>query len=132
MTTRPATVTLRFKDPQRQTSRTPTDSGGNNVYNVTVTVTDSRGRTDSVDVAVTVENVEEIGKVTLSNRQPEVGVAIRAMLTDPDDGVRDVTWQWATADQYHSCRRFDVRLDGHRRGKIGELHSRQRRHGQRA
>ena len=65
------------------------------MYNVTVTVMDSRGRTDSVDVAVTVTNVEEDGKVTLSNRHPEVGVPIRAMLTDPDDGVRDVTWQWS-------------------------------------
>ena len=89
-------VELRFKDlPDFED---PADSGGNNVYNATVTVTDSRGRTDSVDVAVSVTNVEEDGEVTLSNRQPEVGVPIRAMLTDPDGGVRDVTWQWDYGD----------------------------------
>ena len=48
-------------------------------------------------MAVSVTNVEEDGVVTLSNRQPEVGVPIRAMLTDPDGGEKDVTWQWATA-----------------------------------
>ena len=90
-----ATVALSFEaSPDFEN---PADSGGNNVYNVTVKVTDSRGRTDSVDVAVMVTNVEEDGVVTLSNRQPEVGVPIRAMLTDPDDGVRDVTWQWSAA-----------------------------------
>ena len=88
-------VELRFKDSPD--FEDPADSGGNNVYDVTVTVTDSRGRTDSVDVAVSVTNVEEDGKVTLSNRQPEVGVPIRAMLTDPDGGEKDVKWQWATA-----------------------------------
>ena len=74
------------------------DANRDNVYNVTVTVTDSDGNTTSRDVAVTVTNVEEDGKVTLSNRQPEVGVPIRAMLTDPDGGVRDVTWQWDYGD----------------------------------
>ena len=39
----------------------PTDSGGNNVYNVTVVVIDSDGQTDSLDVAVTVTNKEEDG-----------------------------------------------------------------------
>ena len=55
-----AAVELRFKDSPN--FEAPTDSGRNNVYNVTVTVTDSRGRTDSVDVAVTVTNVEEDGE----------------------------------------------------------------------
>jgi hypothetical protein len=35
----------------------PADAGGNNVYDVTVTVTDGDGLTDSADVAVTVNNI---------------------------------------------------------------------------
>ncbi|MEZ4861098.1 MAG: CHRD domain-containing protein [Caldilineaceae bacterium] len=37
----------------------PADNGGDNVYNVTVTVTDTSNLTDSVDIAVTVTNVAE-------------------------------------------------------------------------
>ena len=72
----------------------PADSGRNNVYNVTVTATDSDMMTVPRDVTVTVTNVEEPGTVTLSNRQPEVGTPITATLTDPDRGVTGVTWQW--------------------------------------
>ena len=74
----------------------PADSGRNNVYNITVNVTDSNGMSDSRDVVVEVENVNEDGTITLSHLQPEVGSPFTATLTDPDGGVRDVTWQWAT------------------------------------
>ena len=73
----------------------PADSGRNNVYNVTVIVTDSDEMTDSRDVVVTVTNVDEPGTVTLSNLQPEDGVPIRATLTNPDRGVTDLKWQWS-------------------------------------
>ena len=76
----------------------PADSGGNNVYNVTVNATDSDGQTSSLGVAITVTNVEEPGTVTLSHPQPEVGTAIWATLTDPDGGVRGASWQWAQCD----------------------------------
>ena len=73
----------------------PGDANRNNVYEVTVQSTDSGANTGSLDVTVTVTNVDEEGTVTLSNRQPEDGTPITAMLTDPDDGVSGVTWQWA-------------------------------------
>ena len=73
----------------------PTDSGKNNVYNVTVVVTDSDDDTDSQEVTVEVINMEEAGVVTLSNLRPEDGVPIRATLTDPDGGITGLTWQWA-------------------------------------
>ena len=76
----------------------PTDSGRNNVYNVTVVVTDSDGDTDSQEVTVEVTNEEEDGTVTLSNLQPEVGIPITATLKDPDDGVTGLTWEWHWED----------------------------------
>ena len=76
----------------------PTDSGRNNVYNVTVVVTDSDDDTDSQEVTVEVINMEEAGVVTLSNLQPEVGAPITAELKDPDGGETGVTWQWFYGD----------------------------------
>ena len=73
----------------------PVDSGRNNVYNVTVEVTDSNGNTSARAVTVTVDDIEEGGTVTLSHVQPEDGVDIRASLDDPDGSVSGVTWQWA-------------------------------------
>ena len=77
-------VSLRFKDNPNFEAHA--DSGGNNVYNVMVVATDSDRQTASHSVAVTLANVEEDGDVTLSNRQPEVGVPITASLTDADGG----------------------------------------------
>ena len=75
----------------------PTDTGRNNVYNVTVEAGDSEGNTASRDVTVTVTNVEEEGEVILSTRRPEVGTGLTAMLTDPDGEISGLTWQWAWA-----------------------------------
>ena len=73
----------------------PGDSGGNNVYEVTVVVTDSKGNTDEQDVTVKVTNVEEDGMVTLSTLQPRVGFPVTATLSDPDNVDADsVSWQW--------------------------------------
>ena len=70
------------------------DANGDNLYEVTVVVTDSKADTDMRDVTVKVTNVEEDGTVTLSSLQPRIGVPITATLTDSDDGVSGVTWQW--------------------------------------
>ena len=88
-----AEVQLAFKEAVN--FEDPADSDRNNVYEVTVTVTDSDKMTDTRPVAVTVTNADEIGTVTLSNRQPEVGVRITASLESPDTNVRNVSWQWA-------------------------------------
>ena len=58
----------------------PGDSGGNNVYEVTLVVTDSKGNTDEQDVTVKVTNMEEDGVVTLSTLQPRVGFPVTATL----------------------------------------------------
>ena len=73
----------------------PGDSGRNNVYEVTVKVTDSEGNSDEQDVTVKVTNVEEPGTVTLSTLQPRVGFPVTATLTDPDNVTEgSVSWQW--------------------------------------
>ena len=89
-------ISLRFKENPDFEARA--DSGGNNVYNVTVVATDSDRQTASRNVAVTLTNVEENGTVTLDRVQPEVGSAITATLSDPDGGVSGVTWQWQSQE----------------------------------
>ena len=71
----------------------PADANRNNVYEVTAQASDGVN-TGSLDITVTIGNVDEDGVVTLSNRQPEDGIAITAKLTDPDGGVTGVKWQW--------------------------------------
>ena len=88
-----ATRTLSFKaNPDYES---PGDSGGNNVYEVTLVVTDSKGNSDEQDVTVKVTNVEEPGMVTLSTLQPRVGFPVTATLADPDNiTAGSVSWQW--------------------------------------
>ena len=85
--------TLAFKaNPDYES---PGDSGGNNVYEVTVKVTDSKGNTAERAVTVKVTNIEEDGTVELSTLQPRIGFAITATLTDADNiTAGSVTWQW--------------------------------------
>ncbi len=110
---------------------TPGDThapAGDNEYKVTVTATSGSGanlQTDSLDVFVTVTNVEEAGTVAFTTgtpatplTTPQVGTEITATLTDPDGNPGDTlpiaattaittanitSWQWAretTAGQY--------------------------------
>ena len=76
----------------------PTDANTDNVYEVTVRATDADGNIGTLDVKVTVENVDEDGVVTLSKIQPRVGVAVMASVTDPDDSISGLTWQWYHGD----------------------------------
>ena len=62
-------------------------------YTVTVTASDG-ALTATVDVTVTVTNVDEAGTVTLSTNQPPARAEITAALTDPDEGVTGAVWQW--------------------------------------
>ena len=85
--------TLSFKAAPDYES--PGDSGRNNVYDVTVKVTDSKGNSDEQDVTVKVMNIEEDGVVTLSILQPRVGFPLTATLADPDNiTAGSVSWQW--------------------------------------
>ena len=69
------------------------DADMDNVYEVTVVATVA-GMSGTRDVRVTVENVNEPGKVTLNRTTPRVGLPITATLTDPDGSVSGLTWQW--------------------------------------
>ena len=71
----------------------PTDADADNVYHVTVEVSDGTN-TDTADVTVTVTNVDEQGTALLSSAQPEVDTPYTATLDDPDGGVSGVAWLW--------------------------------------
>ena len=71
-----------------------TDANTDNVYEVTVQASDGK-LTGMRKVKVTVENEDEDGVVTLSKTQPRVGIAVTASLTDPDDSISSLTWQWS-------------------------------------
>ena len=73
----------------------PGDANRDNVYEITVVVTDNEGATGMMSVTVKVTNVNEPGSVTLSSVRPRVGVALTATLTDPDGSVSGVAWQWS-------------------------------------
>ena len=84
-----------FEDPQ--------DANRDNVYEVTIRVVDSDDLVGEKSVRVTVMNVEEDGKLTLSPEQPDDGMPVIATITDPDSpaeygGVTVTNWEWATSD----------------------------------
>ena len=92
-TTGGATRTLSFEDAPDYES--PGDSGSDNVYQVTVEVSDSKSNTAELAVTVKVTNMEEAGLVELSTLQPRIGFPITATLTDADNiTAGSVSWQW--------------------------------------
>ena len=92
----------------------PTDANGDNVYKVTVVAADGDGGMGQQMVSVTVKDIDEPGKVTLSSpsdqpgqpHQPHIGIPTTAMLEDPDGDVTIISWQWA-----HSEDRSDFGAD---------------------
>ena len=91
----------------------PGDSGRNNVYEVTVKVTDSKGNSDEQDVTVKVTNVEEPGTVTLSTLQPRVGFPVTATLADADNiTAGSVSWQWYRGSVTEDALATIVECDG--------------------
>ena len=72
------------------------DSGQDNVYNFSVVATDvmsgSSRRSASVDVTVTVNDLEEPGAISVNNVNPGVGDELNFTLTDPDGGLKDISW----------------------------------------
>ena len=73
----------------------PADSGGNNVYDITVSARDSDNMLGTVAVAVTVTNKDEgvALPLGLSSPQPQAGADYTATLSDPDD-VLSTDWTW--------------------------------------
>ena len=91
---------LTFKSPPDFESPQGGDGGNSNTYEVTVQASDGGANTTATEeVMIEVTNVEESGTVTLSTLQPQVGVAITATLTDPDNiteagNLASISWQW--------------------------------------
>ena len=61
---------------------------------VKVNVTDPDGAKDTTTVTITVTNVEEDGKISLTWTRPQPGTDVEASLTDPDGSISSETWQW--------------------------------------
>ena len=75
---------------------TKADADANNVYMVTIQARHDADDTTTMDVAITVTNVEEDGTVTLNPSRPSVGNAITATVEDMDI-VSSESWQWASS-----------------------------------
>ena len=111
ITTAGATRTISFKEAPSFES--PGDSGGNNVYDVTVVVTDTDSNTDSQAVMVKVTNVEEPGSIEFSTLQPRVGFPVTATLTDQDNVNEDsLEWQWYRGDTFTDANIPTTECDG--------------------
>ena len=72
---------------------TVTDLANRNVYKVKAKFGDGE-KYLPVEVTVTVTGIEEDGTITLSNRRPQAGEGLSALLEDPDKGIRTPDWQW--------------------------------------
>ena len=83
----------------------PLDYETKRSYSVTLSVTDGLNATgttdtsvdDTIEVAISVTNVDEDGVVTLSTEYPGLGTPVTAALADPDGTPTGVTWQWANS-----------------------------------
>ena len=73
---------------------------GQSRYDITIIAKDDDDipATAELDVRIDVNNREEDGTVTLSQRQFQVGVPVTAKLDDPDKGVTGLRWQWSAQD----------------------------------
>ena len=71
----------------------PADKNMDNVYKVTITATGTGKTTHAVEI--TVIDLDEPGKVTLTKPQPQVSRGLAASYSDPDGGQDDIKWQWS-------------------------------------
>ena len=117
----------------------PGDDNKDNVYEVTLVVTDGTFDDDGNPlkgerkVTVKVLNSKEDnepGEVTFSNRQPESGKGLTVTLDDTDKPVSAPTWQWyrkddAATNENTACTDIDRGIDDELR--LSFVCSRQRR-----
>ena len=89
-------IAIRFRDAPDYEN--PGDANADSVYKVILVATDSSGAEDTRDLTIFVDNVNEAGQLALSTDQPLVGEAVTATVSDPDNSVTVVTWQWSRAD----------------------------------
>ena len=77
------------------------DTDTNNKYQVTVTATDNGepNMSSTLNVTVTVTNVDEDGAIGVISGTAQVGEQLTAgIVTDPDGGVTGTTYKWQSAD----------------------------------
>ena len=77
-------------------SYTLADADGGKILRATVSYDDGTG-VDRNAVSSSTSAVDRPGVVTLSAQAPEAGDAITASLTDDDEGVKNITWQWQSS-----------------------------------
>ena len=88
---------LHFKEANLPDYENPMDANRDNVYEVTIVAVDNDGARGMKNVRITVMNVNEAGKLVVMPEQPDDGMPVMAMLTDPD-GVESITdLKWASA-----------------------------------
>ena len=104
-------------------TRAPLNFEVKSSYTVTVTVTDTAGQIDTIEVTISVNNVDEAGTVTLSSLQPQVGFQLTATLDDPDNVSGSVTWSLAEFSEQ------ELPWDPHQWGNLSHLHAGCRRCG---
>ena len=73
------------------------DTGRDNEYLVTVEAFDGAATT-TLDVTITVSNVDETGELTFLALQPQAGTELTAMIVDPDGSVSPTPWKWELSD----------------------------------
>ena len=83
-----------FEDPQDVGEG---EEAKNGKYLVTVEAFDGTATT-TLDVTITVSNVEETGTVTFDSLQPQVGTALTATVVDPDGSISATSWVWEKSD----------------------------------
>ena len=78
---------------------TPVEGNVNNYLRATASYDDDAGIGKSARAVTSAAVIaDDDGSVTLSTSAPEVGAAVTATLSDPDDSVTNVSWQWAKSD----------------------------------
>ena len=82
-----------YEDPRSSAAATADTLEDKNVYKVKAKFGDGE-KYLAVEVTVQVTGIEEDGTITLSNRRPQAGVGLMALLEDPDKGIRTPDWQW--------------------------------------
>ncbi len=53
----------------------------------------------TVDVIIKVVDTEDVGAVSLSQRQPQVGIEVHAIASDPDGGMNIKRWEWERSSE---------------------------------
>ena len=101
----------------------PWDTNKDNVYEVTLVVTDSVGATAEYDVTVKVINSTDDnkpGSVTILNRVPEVATALKATFEDPDKPTKELKWQWYRSVSTHDYPGLEGKCPGYMPVPVGE------------